>query len=329
MHQIGPINMRFREQSDAADLAGLDFPGRLVAARRILIAAAGAAAGGVLMGGLDPLAAFAGFALVTGAAALPDRRRRSPLTALPPEAHSPAQDDRLGHLVAALPEPALLVDRRARVLAANSRVEVTIGPARIGEPLTLTLRVPEVLEAVRAVAGGASARHVEFHARIPVDRWYEAHVAPVRFSATEAAAPGLPDVVLVLLRDLTQQRRLEQMRADFVANASHELRTPLASLSGFIETIQGPARNDAAARERFLVIMAEQAKRMSRLIDDLLSLSRIELQSAHPARHPGRPRARCARGDRRARAACARPRHRAAAERAGRRACRCRATATR
>ncbi|WP_126401393.1 ATP-binding protein [Blastochloris tepida] len=280
--------MSFRDQSDAADFAGLDLPGRLVAARRILAAAALAAAGGVALGGLDPLVAVAGFALVTAAAALPGRRRLGPAAILRPPAPNGrlqngrarderVQDDRLGHLVAALPEPAMLVDRRARVLAANSRVEVAIGPARIGEPLTLTLRVPEVLEAVRAVAGGAAARRVEFQARIPVDRWYEAHVAPVRFSAEEAAAPGLPDVVLVLLRDLTQQRRLEQMRADFVANASHELRTPLASLSGFIETIQGPARNDTAARERFLVIMAEQAKRMSRLIDDLLSLSRIEL----------------------------------------------------
>jgi two-component system, OmpR family, phosphate regulon sensor histidine kinase PhoR len=69
------------------------------------------------------------------------------------------------------------------------------------------------------------------------------------------------------------------MRADFVANASHELRTPLASLSGFIETLQGSARNDAQARERFLDIMKAQATRMARLIDDLLSLSRIELKA--------------------------------------------------
>jgi two-component system phosphate regulon sensor histidine kinase PhoR len=79
------------------------------------------------------------------------------------------------------------------------------------------------------------------------------------------------------IHDLTPLRRVEEMRADFVANASHELRTPLASLSGFIETLQGSARDDAAARERFLAIMKQQAFRMARLIDDLLSLSRIEL----------------------------------------------------
>ena len=86
--------------------------------------------------------------------------------------------------------------------------------------------------------------------------------------------------------DLTPLRRVEEMRADFVANASHELRTPLAALSGFIETLQGSARDDAKARERFLAIMQEQARRMARLIDDLLSLSRIEL-NAH--RRPDTP----------------------------------------
>jgi len=92
--------------------------------------------------------------------------------------------------------------------------------------------------------------------------------------------------VLLTFRDLTPLRRAEEMRADFVANASHELRTPLAALSGFIETLQGPAREDAKARERFLGIMQEQARRMARLIDDLLSLSRIEL-NAH--RQPDTP----------------------------------------
>src|SRR5262249_38090495 len=72
------------------------------------------------------------------------------------------------------------------------------------------------------------------------------------------------------------------MRADFVANASHELRTPLASLKGFVETLQGSAKDDAAARERFLKVMSEQAERMTRLIDDLLSLSRVEMREHLP-----------------------------------------------
>ena len=69
----------------------------------------------------------------------------------------------------------------------------------------------------------------------------------------------------MLLRDLTEDDRINQMRADFIANASHELRTPLASLRGFIETLQSPAKQDPGARERFLPIMAEQAARMTRL----------------------------------------------------------------
>jgi two-component system phosphate regulon sensor histidine kinase PhoR len=104
---------------------------------------------------------------------------------------------------------------------------------------------------------------------VPVERWTEAQIGAVNPSR------GGP-LVLVQLRDLTPMRRAERMRVDFVANASHELRTPLASLLGFVETLQGPAKNDTAARERFLEIMRTQANRMARLIDDLLSLSRIE-----------------------------------------------------
>jgi two-component system, OmpR family, phosphate regulon sensor histidine kinase PhoR len=91
---------------------------------------------------------------------------------------------------------------------------------------------------------------------------------------------GADTCMLMTFHDQTPLRRVEEMRADFVANASHELRTPLAALSGFIDTLLGPAKEDAAARERFLGIMRVQATRMARLIDDLLSLSRIEL-SAH------------------------------------------------
>jgi two-component system phosphate regulon sensor histidine kinase PhoR len=114
---------------------------------------------------------------------------------------------------------------------------------------------------------------VEFFQRVPLDRWFEAIVTPILAAGT-GREPGL---MLLEFHDLTPLRRVEEMRADFVANASHELRTPLASLSGFIDTLRGPAREDTAARERFLGIMQVQANRMARLIDDLLSLSRIEL----------------------------------------------------
>ncbi|MBB6306806.1 ATP-binding protein [Xanthobacter tagetidis] len=188
------------------------------------------------------------------------------------------RDRRVEALVAALPEPALLLTPEGEIVTANARVALAIGPARPGDPLSFLVRVPEVLDAVRAAAKDGLPRRVEFAERVPLDRWLEAHVVPLHLEPL-AEARGGPDAVLLTFRDLTQQRRVEQMRADFVANASHELRTPLASLSGFIETLQGPARNDPPARERFLAIMAAQARRMSRLIDDLLSLSRIELNA--------------------------------------------------
>lgn len=187
-------------------------------------------------------------------------------------------------LVAALPEPALLLTPEGDILCANERVALAIGPARLGDPLSFLVRVPEVLEAVHNSARDGIPRRVEFGEKIPLDRWLEAHIVPLHLHGeagmtSRGGRPGLPDTVLLTFRDLTQQRRVEQMRADFVANASHELRTPLASLSGFIETLLGPARNDTSARERFLGIMGAQARRMSRLIDDLLSLSRIELNA--------------------------------------------------
>jgi len=97
--------------------------------------------------------------------------------------------------------------------------------------------------------------------------------------ALGAGEPGRSGIVVITVHDLTPIRRVEEMRADFVANVSHELRTPLAALTGFIDTLRGPARDDPAARERFLGIMQAQAWRMARLIDDLLSLSRIELRA--------------------------------------------------
>jgi two-component system phosphate regulon sensor histidine kinase PhoR len=136
----------------------------------------------------------------------------------------------------------------------------------------MALRAPDVADAVRRVSAGGEAERATWSERVPVERLFEVSVAPVSLAGAFA--------IVLSFHDLTEPRRLERMRTDFIANASHELRTPLASLLGFVETLQGPAREDAAARERFLAVMADQARRMSRLIDDLLSLSRIE-QSEH------------------------------------------------
>jgi two-component system phosphate regulon sensor histidine kinase PhoR len=112
---------------------------------------------------------------------------------------------------------------------------------------------------------------VEFTLAAPVERQLRARFARIDHPSLDGA------VAVVTLHDVTELKRAEQMRADFIANASHELKTPLATLTGFIETLRGPARDDAEARERFLAIMDGQATRMTRLVEDLLSLSRIEL----------------------------------------------------
>ena len=136
--------------------------------------------------------------------------------------------------------------------------------------------MPELVDAIRRATATRTAQRVEFFERVPLDRWFEAFVTPVKLAN---AGDTRPDILLMTFNDLTPLRRVEEMRADFIANASHELRTPLAALLGFIETLQGPAKNDPVAREKFLGIMQGQATRMARLIDDLLSLSRIELNA--------------------------------------------------
>lgn len=177
-------------------------------------------------------------------------------------------------LIAGLPDAAIVLDRETRVIAFNPAAQVIAPALARGAVASLALRVPEIVEAVRDVAAGGEARSAEVYQRVPIDRWFMAHVRPI------ATAPG---TILLVFQDLTPLRRAEEMRVDFIANASHELRTPLASLSGFIDTLLGPARDDTAARHRFLAIMKAQANRMTRLIGDLLSLSRVELnEHMHP-----------------------------------------------
>src|SRR5579863_7524454 len=161
-----------------------------------------------------------------------------------------------------------------RLIAANAPAQTLLSAAKIGEPLVLALRAPDVLDGLRRVLAHGKTEIVAWSERVPVERLFEVHIAPLK------ARDGEIGAALITLRDLTEARKVERMRVDFIANASHELRTPLASMLGFVDTLQGPARDDARARERFLGIMREQGRRMARLVDDLLSLSRIE-QNQH------------------------------------------------
>jgi two-component system phosphate regulon sensor histidine kinase PhoR len=180
-------------------------------------------------------------------------------------------------VVDGLPDPLIGVDRQRRIVRTNRAAVALLGPIAAERDLSTALRHPALLTAIDSllvvadgnfvgpdratvdlVLSGAPERDVVAHAR----------------RLPRAAADG--SLALIVLHDTTALRRAERMRADFVANASHELKTPIAGLLGFIETLRGPARDDPAARERFLGIMAEQAERMRRLVDDLLMLSRIE-----------------------------------------------------
>jgi len=187
-----------------------------------------------------------------------------------------AQAPLIESLIGGLPGPAIVLDRDGRVVAFNSAATSVAPVLRRGEPALISLRMPELVDAIRRAGKRREPQRVEFFERVPLDRWFEAFVTPVKLVG---GPDSRPDILLLTFNDLTPLRRVEEMRADFVANASHELRTPLAALLGFIETLQGPAKSDAVAREKFLGIMQAQATRMARLIDDLLSLSRIELNA--------------------------------------------------
>lgn len=186
-----------------------------------------------------------------------------------PLAQSDSDADTIAGILAALPEPVLAVGADDRIICANAPAKALFPTLRNGVPLARHLRSPDVLDAIAQARASHETARTSWLERVPVERLFEVSVAPI-----ERLDCG--QVVIVYLREISETRSFERMRVDFIANASHELRTPLASLLGFVETLQGPARNDEKARGRFLALMREQAQRMARLVDDLLSLSRIE-----------------------------------------------------
>ncbi len=185
-------------------------------------------------------------------------------------------------IVEGLPDPLLVLSPDRVPLRANAAARALFGaaaskggPPRDGDVAAL-LRHPMLAAAVDRALTESRPQTADLVLPVPVAREIAAQVIPME--------PALADGgrIVIVLSDRSRERAVERMRADFVANASHELRTPLASLIGFIETLRGPAENDAVARQRFLGIMAEQSERMRRLIDDLLGLSRIELTEHQP-----------------------------------------------
>lgn len=173
-------------------------------------------------------------------------------------------------LAAAVADPLIIFDRDGTVVHANAAAETAFGAIRPELPLLLKFRAPEMQALIEAVLrGDGNGQATDYVERVPFERVYR----------VTASAVGRGTGLFVLaFKDQSEARRIDRMRADFIANASHELRTPLASIAGFVETLRGPARNDPNAREQFLQIMQNQTGRMARLIDDLLSLSRLEMK---------------------------------------------------
>jgi two-component system phosphate regulon sensor histidine kinase PhoR len=171
----------------------------------------------------------------------------------------------------ALPGPCIILDRRSVVVHSNSTAAAQFPGIALGAPIALSLRSPVVLSAVESVRRSGKAETVELHQTVPTETWHRVTIAPL-------TTPQTGDLMVITLQSLTEERRLDALRTDFIANVSHELRTPLTSLVGFIDTLMGPAAKDMAAQERFLPIMRTQATRMTKLIEDLLSLSRIEMR---------------------------------------------------
>ena len=190
----------------------------------------------------------------------------------------PGNEAGMAAVIDALDDPCILIDGNGIVAHLNTMAEARYPGVKPGDPLVFRLRHTILHDAFARVVAGGGAETVEWQEKVPTERWLEAHLAPIA-APGEDDGQGRPRFVLLRIEDLTETRRVERMRADFVANASHELRTPLAAVIGFLETLQGPARNDDTVRDRFLGVMAEQAGRMKRLIDDLLSLSRLEMRA--------------------------------------------------
>ena len=253
------------------------WPDRLRHSAIILLAAGLALTVLVVFGEVSLVRASAVFACIAAAALVPWRLHDVATSRDDARATNPVEAASVSAVVAGMPDPAMLLDRAGRVLHLNAAAAQLAPALRKNELAQFALRSPEIITALREAIATSEPRRTTYLDAVPVDRWMELIITPVPVPTLYG---GTDKCMLLTFHDQTPLRRVEEMRADFVANASHELRTPLAALSGFIDTLQGPAKEDARARERFLGIMHTQAIRMARLIDDLLSLSRVEL-SAH------------------------------------------------
>jgi two-component system phosphate regulon sensor histidine kinase PhoR len=244
---------------------------RLLSARWVLAAALA----GIALVAAEARAGY-GFAVVAAVAVLivaafaPRRSLRERRAERDAEANRPP----LGwitaeKLAAAVSDPLVIFDSQGTVIHVNGASAVAFPGLSVGTSLPLRFRAPEMQEMIAKALAHGQPLSIDYSEKVPVERFFRVSASPVGDGG---------DWFVMIFKDQSEIRRIDRMRADFIANASHELRTPLASVAGFIETLRGPAKNDPAAREQFLQIMQTQTVRMARLIDDLLSLSRLEMK---------------------------------------------------
>ncbi|MBB97157.1 MAG: two-component sensor histidine kinase [Rhodobacteraceae bacterium] len=180
--------------------------------------------------------------------------------------------DLIRDVLAAVPLPGLMIDQSERIIAANTGALTLLGQQIVGRHFATILRQPQVLQTIEDSLRDRRPRNARHLSNDGVqDIMHEVICRYVNgVGAVDAGA------VLITFQDVSHMEQAGRMRRDFVANVSHELRTPLTAIMGFIETLRGPARDDAEVRDRFLGIMEGEAARMNRLVGDLLSLSRVE-----------------------------------------------------
>lgn len=168
-------------------------------------------------------------------------------------------------VIGAMPLPAAMIGADERIVATNTSFDRVIGTGYVGRHFITALRQPATIDAIEQVFAEVGQAQAALLLRVAGrDVTYDVQVAKAG------------SAVLISLIDRTEAEQHEKMRTDFIANVSHELRTPLTALIGFIETLRGAARNDPAAQDRFLGIMDREAGRMTRLVDELMALSRLE-----------------------------------------------------
>lgn len=220
-------------------------------------------------------ALIAGTVFVAGTALLPRVRTVNlPRPLVMTSRSGPRPETIIRAVINGLQDPVIVLNAEGTILFHNARARELFDGLKIGWHISGAIRHPRLLNGVAIASAQQAVQVIAYSERVPVER----HIAVTISWLDTASEPADPAIVL-FVRDLTEQERLDQTRADFIANASHELKTPLASLRGFIETLQGAARNDEQARDRFLAIMAKQAERMTRLIDNLMSLNRVEMRA--------------------------------------------------